>query len=290
MISSATNKLLTDDMSVLKFDYYPEIKSENKSYIYRDVHWGYALTMYDRFHDELAYSGFGPITRRALEKLANKEKEIYEHTSCIFTMGKWFAHEVAKDYDLPPNKVVHVGGGINLDKSLIDTSLKQRNKILFVGRDFERKNGPLVVEAFKIAKKCNPELELYIVGPQYLNINYEGIYNLGKLSHKDVAYYFNLCDVFCMPSRHEMYGFVFPEALAFGLPCIVRNAYEMPYFIQDGENGYVMENDSAQNLATVMLKAVDNDRMKKYVMKNREYYLKEYSWNTVAKRMYDVIE
>ena len=46
-----------------------------------------------------------------------------------------------------------------------------------------------------------------------------------------------MCDVFCMPSYFEAYGLVFVEALTFGLPCIGRNCYEMPYFIEEGKTG-----------------------------------------------------
>ena len=38
-----------------------------------------------------------------------------------------------------------------------------------------------------------------------------------------------------MPSYFEAYGLVFIEALTYGLPCIGRNAFEMPNFIQDSE-------------------------------------------------------
>ena len=49
-----------------------------------------------------------------------------------------------------------------------------------------------------------------------------------------------MCDVFCMPSYFEAYGLVFVEALTFGLPCIGRNCYEMPYFIEDGKTGLLL--------------------------------------------------
>lgn len=188
------------------------------------------------------------------------------------------------------DKTYFVGGGINLDRSLIDESNKQGNKILFVGKDFERKNGPLVLEAFFIAKKIRPDIELYIVGPSKLNMNKDdGVYNLGRLSFNEVVKYFNLCDIFCMPSKFEAYGIVFPEALAFGLPCIGRDAFEMPYFIEDGVTGFLLKKENPQELADLILKLLEDKEIRHNVSCRRKYYLQEHSWDTVAKRMMEVM-
>ncbi len=182
------------------------------------------------------------------------------------------------------------GGGCNIDSSKIDTSKKTGNKFLFVGKDFERKNGPLVIEAFRKLHKENPGYELYIAGPSDVDIHEDGIHNLGLLSFSQLIEYFNLCDVFVMPSRFEAYGIVFGEALSFGLPCIGRDAYEMPYFIQEGQNGYLLKNkDDADELAGLMKQAIENESMRKYVIANHETYITLYSWDTVVKRMSDFI-
>ena len=154
---------------------------------------------------------------------------------------------MVKELNLPKGKVHHVGGGCNIDVSRIDVSKKTGNKILFVGRDFKRKNGPLVVEAFKKAKAVSPEIELYIAGTNNVNIDYDGIHILGDISSEELTEYFNICDIFCMPSIFEAYGLVFPEALTFGLPCIGRDAYEMPHFIEENETGYLLKEEDRKS-------------------------------------------
>lgn len=182
------------------------------------------------------------------------------------------------------------GEGYNIDPLKIDASQKMGNKILFVGRDFERKNGPLVIEAFNLAKKEKSDLELYIAGPKNLNIHADGIVCLGDLNSEELINYFNICDIFCMPSRFEAYGLVFPEALTFGLPCIGRDAYEMPYFIEDGVTGYLLKNQRAEELSNLILNCISNEKMKENVIRKRDWYIKEYSWETVVQRMQAVIE
>lgn len=132
-------------------------------------------------------------------------------------------------------------------------------------------------------------MELFIAGPERLNFVDEGIHLLGNLPYRNLTEYLNLCDVFCMPSKFEAYGLVFPEALTFGLPCIGRDAYEMPYFIEEGETGYLLKNENAEELADLMDRALSNEQMVKNVRERRDFYLQEYSWDTVAKRIFDII-
>lgn len=139
-------------------------------------------------------------------------------------------------------------------------------------------------------KKKLPEAELYIAGPKRLAIDGEGIHCLGELNTSQLSEYFNLCDIFCMPSIFEAYGLVFAEALTYGLPCIGRDAYEMPYFIEQGETGYLLKSQSAEELAKLMRMALENSDMKKNVQSKRNFYIEEYSWDRVASRAQKIIE
>lgn len=259
------------------------------SYVYQDLSALNVKDMYENEKEVFAVSGYQDIKENAIYKRAALQKEFYKSCKTVFTMSHWLREYLINKCGLDNKKVIFTGGGYNIDPSKIDYSQKTANKILFVGRDFKRKNGDLVVEAFKKAKAMRPDLELYIAGPNDLNIREEGIHVLGNLSYGELVKYFNLCDVFCMPSKFEAYGLVFAEALTFGLPCIGRNAYEMPYFIEDGKTGYLLQNENADELANLMLKAVDNDEMKQLVRSKKEEYIKEYSWDTVAERMAKVI-
>ena len=185
-----------------------------------------------------------------------------------------------------------LGGGINLDPEKINDSGKKGNKFLFVGRDFKRKNLPLVLKAFELAKKERSDIELYVAGVDQKKISCtipDGTVILGDLSYNQLIEYYNKCDVFCMPSVFEAYGLVFAEALTYGLPCIGRDAYEMPYFIEEGVTGYLLKNEFAEELSAYMLDLLQNEKIKSNVKARREWYLQEYSWDAVAERIAKVI-
>ena len=184
-------------------------------------------------------------------------------------------------------------GGTNVPVNLIDSSKKIGNKFLFVGKDFERKNGKLVVDAFQILNdKHNGQYELYIAGPKEWPLEKaipEDVHFLGLKNTDELAEYYNLCDIFVMPSKFEAYGLVFAEALIYGLPTIGRDAFSMRDFVNSGENGYLLKSNSAEELAMLMESAILDDELRKRVISDREKYIEQYSWQSVAKRMLDVM-
>ena len=262
-----------------------------KTFVYQDLSADYVRYMYENRPDIFPISGFGNLSGDAIKRRATFQNGYYATCSGIFTMGQWFAKDLVDRCGIPKAKVHHVGGGINLDKSLIDYSKKRGNKVLFVGRDFIRKGGPITLKAFRKLKETMPDAELYVAGPASnpLPEGMDGYHYMGECSHAKLSELFNKCDIFVMPSYFEAYGLVFIEALTYGLPCIGRNAYEMPYFIEDGKTGLLLEEDDAEQLALMMKRLLEDDSMKANVRALKDRYMDEYSWDSVAKRILNVI-
>lgn len=109
------------------------------SYIYQDLHVGYVKKMLETMPEVFALSGYQNRRKKEIYKREQIQREFYNSVFGIFTMGKWLADEIVNSYGINPQKVFAVGGGYNIDVSQIDESRKKGNKILFVGRDFNRK-------------------------------------------------------------------------------------------------------------------------------------------------------
>ena len=248
--------------------------------------------------DVYAVSAYQNSDPRIFEKRAKEQDEYIRNCSGLFTMGHWLKDWlVAQGFSA--SRIHAVGGGINVDSSLINPQQKSHNKILFIGKDFKRKGGYITYEAFKLLRKQGEKVELYVIGPKQDPIDnpIEGYHFVGQIPFNEEAKYYNMCDVFCMPSYFEAYGLVFIEALTFGLPCIGRNCYEMPYFIKDGNlpehtndaTGLLLNNEDPQELASLMLRILHDDSFSHNVLARRNEYIHEYSWNTVAERIARVI-
>lgn len=264
---------------------------KRRTFVYQDMSADSVRHLYETSPEVFSVSGFQFLENDAMQRRADFQNKYYQSCSGIFTMGRWFAEDLVGRLGVPEAKVHHVGGGINLDKSLIDYSAKRGNKILFVGRDFVRKGGGITLKAFQILRERCKDVELYIAGPSTspLESGMEGVRYFGDCSHEKLARLFNECDIFVMPSYFEAYGLVFIEALTYGLPCIGRNVNEMPYFIENGETGLLLGEDDAESLALMMEKLLHDEAIKANVRAKRDWYVNEYSWDTVAGRIVDAI-
>lgn len=265
---------------------------ENHTYIYQDLSIDSLMYYKENKSDLFKYSNFEDYSIEYLKRRRDEQIEFYKNADGIFTMSKWLANNLVQVSNIDYKKVHWVGAGVNINIDDIKEIKKENNKILFVGRDFFRKGGDLTYEAFKILKReYMPNAELYIAGPQKWPMDdmITGVKFLGDVNSSELSKYFNMCDIFCMPSRFEAYGLVFIEALVFGLPCIARNEFEMPNFIKDGYNGFLIENDDASFLAKRMYELLNNKEIKENVLSNREEYISKYSWNGVADRMLAII-
>ncbi len=227
-----------------------------------------------------------------LEILLKDEKKNFENARQVFFMGNWITQEAKKYYPDFSYKFHSVGGGINTSiLKFISSESREKNKILFVGKEFYRKGGDLVVKAFEHLKKKRSDLELIIVGPSEnpLKKTIDGIHFIGRVPFEDVAFYMSKSDVFCMPSRYEAYGLVFIEALIAGIPCVGRNAWEMPYFIEDGITGRLIDSDNIEDLANAIDSVLDDETMSKNIQSKKEYYIQKYNWDSVADSIYNIM-
>lgn len=282
---------ICEESLIFQFKEYIPTTVHIKSFIYQDLTVSYVKYMATHLPELFKISGFQYFTLDAIERKLALEREYQQSCTGIFCMGEWLRKYLIDTIGIASNRVHAVGGGVNLNINKLSSSMKRGNKILFVGRDFIRKGGYLTYEAFCELKRQKPDCELYVAGPASNPIKspINGYHFLGDCNSDILAYYFNLCDIFCMPSYFEAYGLVFIEALTYGLPCIGRNCYEMPYFIQDGVTGFLIDEDNPLLLANRMLQLLENETIKQNVLARREWYVQNYSWDAVAQRILQVI-
>lgn len=234
-----------------------------------------------------------------LYKRKEWQMRIYDKCTGVFAASKWLADSLVKDTGISPEKVHVVDLGINLKPDLMYHSFGEKSKqdktIFFVGRDFFRKGGHLVVEAFKLIRnKYSKNVKLIIAGPKswpLVGRIPEGVQFIGDASWEIIQKYFQASDVFCMPTYFEGgYAIVFAEALCFGIPCIGRNIQGMLEIIKPSVNGYLLNSDSIDELAELIIKTIEDDNMKSGVERMSKSYQDYYSWDRVASDMVKVIK
>ena len=209
-------------------------------------------------------------------------------------MGRWLADYLVDECGLPREKVHHIGGGSNLPpdagggRHVLDSNAPV---FLFVGRAFERKGGPEVLDAFRFVRRAAPGARLLVAGPACdpRRPGDDGVDWLGDCPGQRVAELLSKVDVFVMPSHFEAYGIVFAEALSRGVPCVGRDACEMPHFIRDGANGALVRTGDPGELAQAMLRCVRDPHIRENAWGGAEAARREYSWDAAAGRIAEVV-
>jgi GT2 family glycosyltransferase/glycosyltransferase involved in cell wall biosynthesis len=239
------------------------------------------------------FDHFFSYSPREIRYHIERQYNVFLHSKRIFLMGHWLTEYMKECYPELASRFVPIGGGCHAHANIPLEHAREGNKLLFVGKAFQRKGGDLVVEAFRLLREqYSPDAELIIAGPAKRphGCDAAGITFLGEVSFEQVGVLMQQCDVFCMPSRFEAYGLVFPEALLSGMPCIGRNAFEMPYFIEKGVTGELIDNDNPQELAALMAKVLNSEEMKLNVSARHNEYLQRYSWKRVCEEIAQAIQ
>lgn len=279
------------DSSIPSFQFgnFP-YESNRFSFCYQDLSIEYVRQMKILNPSLFDVSGYKELNANDLDKLAEQQRKYYSNNKTIcFTMGHWLHDWLINELKIPEERVIYVGGGYNVDSSKINNHSNGKT-FLFIGKDAVRKDLKLVLEAFKKIHDKDIETKLIVAGPEKTFSNQDGVLFKGLVPFSQLPELLNSSTVFVMPSLFEAYGLVFPEALTYGLPAIGRNAYEMPYFIDDGKTGYLLNKENADELAFLMHNALINSNLRKNITAKRNFYLKEYSWDTVISRMKVEIE
>ena len=81
----------------------------------------------------------------------------------------------------------------------------------------------------------------------------------GFIPDEELVDYYNLCDVFVMPSKKEGFGFVFLEALACGRPVIAGNKDGSVDAVLNGDVGILVDPDDIDEIAEAILKVLKGE-------------------------------
>lgn len=240
----------------------------------------------------LQYPGFDPRDLPSQTWL-EYEKSIYQNATLNFTMSSNISRSMIEDYACDRDKIACVYCGANLsvkqDEIFGDRRFSTQN-ILFVGVDWRRKGGPILVKAFKKVLETYPDATLTIVGcePQ---INIPNCNIVGRVPLEDVRQYFQQASIFCLPTTLEPFGIVFLEAMAYKLPIIGSDIGAIPELVIEGKNGYRVEPNNPQQLAQKIMELIDSpEKCQSFGEYGHDLFWNRYTWEKTGIRMYKNIK
>lgn len=235
----------------------------------------------------LQYPGYEP-DKQFSKAWIDCEKEIYRNATMVFTMSKNISRSVIEDYHCEPQKVscVYIGANVDVEQDeILDERRYSKKNILFVGIDWIRKGGPILVEAFKRVLCYFPDSTLTIVGSSP-KLNLPNCHVLGKMPLSDVKPHFQTASLFCLPTTLEPFGIVFLEAMAHKLPIIATNIGAIPDFIHDGKNGFLVEPHNSEQLSNKIIELLSSkEKLKAFGEYGHQKFWNTYTWEKTGLRI-----
>lgn len=212
------------------------------------------------------------------------ETKAYQDATMIFTFGGLVSHSLITQYNIPKEKVlvVHAGSNVKYNTSANPNPQKYfSKKILFVGVEWERKGGPILLEVFKRVLEKHPDASLTIVGCTP-NIKLPNCEIIGKIPVEKVFNYYNSASVFCLPTIREPFGIAFIEAMNYHLPIIANNIGSIPDLVRNGYNGYLIDNNVI-DYVNAICKLFDNPSLCREMGENGYCYAQtKFQWEIVG--------
>jgi glycosyltransferase involved in cell wall biosynthesis len=210
------------------------------------------------------------------------EQTIYRNATLIFTRSNNITHSVVEKYNCPAYKVICVYAGSNATITDHDERDYTNKNILFVGLDWERKGGPQLAEAFKTVLQRHPDAQLTIVGCSP-TIDLPNCNIMGAVPLEEVSSFYQKAAIFCLPTKLEPFGIVFIEAMSYKLPVVATNIGAIPDFIMNNQNGYLVEPNNVQQLATALIDLLDNPKKcQAFGERSYEVVTEKYTWENTG--------
>ncbi|RZS99281.1 glycosyltransferase family 4 protein [Aquimarina brevivitae] len=253
------------------------------------------VTIHDINH--LANPHYFSLLKRKWAKL------LYYNAICkskkIITVSNFSKLEILKHFNIAPNKIVVIPGGIhqdfakNSDKRKIDTLPEKY--ILFVGNIKPHKN---LITLLKAYVQLNDEIKSlyrivilgrkdgFITGDptifEFISKHHlqDKVIFTGQVADDTVPSIYKTANLFVFPSLYEGFGLPLLEAMACGIPVISSNSTSLPEV--GGEAVLYFDPSNATDLKDKIEGVLSNEEVQNELIAKGYSQIQNFSWKTSA--------
>lgn len=186
-------------------------------------------------------------------------QKLFQGAYHIIPWSTWVQKSLIEDYGVPEQKITVIPPGVDLNvwqyREADQSGTPMR--ILFIGGDFYRKGGEILLEAFRNMPEGLAELVLVTrtkIPPQK-NVH---VFNDMTPNTPQLISLCQSCDIFVLPTKAEAFGIAAVEASAMGLPVIGTAVGGLTDIVKHNVSGFVIEPDDIHSLTKYLLEMAAN--------------------------------
>ena len=270
-------------------------------------HWSVSLYIDVSTRQNFEHYGLKKRLSKQIQKKALiQEKNACLHAKNIICMTSWCANSLIKEHNINPNKIKVVLPGANLDETKLDLPVtnnypKQPTKtnplrIGFLGKDWNRKGGPFLIEIAKELNKKNIPVSIRVIGPDYNKVPKESFIDyLGKIDKQKSLYKFanelkswHFGSLF---STADGFGISNYECMILGVPVIANKIGGVPEAFPYPECGKLFEPNMPPKEVAEWIERYILDYSN--YLKNRKKlsnHWREFTWSNSIKQISDILK
>lgn len=183
-------------------------------------------------------------------------RRVFGSASALTTWSQWAKDSLRNDYSVDPDRVTVIAPGIDLTLFPFGTVPRSSKpdrpvRILFVGGDFDRKGGPLLLECMRAGLAEHCELHLVTKQPVAPTPRVHVHADLGPNDPRLIALYRD-ADIFALPTYADCLSVVAGEAMAAGLPVVTTTVGAQAEAVRDGSSGVLIPPGDAAALGRAL--------------------------------------
>jgi glycosyltransferase involved in cell wall biosynthesis len=171
-------------------------------------------------------------------------RQVLQRAAALTTWSQWAKDSLRDDYGIDPARVTVIAPGVDLTLFPFGSALRPSVpdhpvRVLFVGGDFARKGGMLLLACMRAGLAASCELHVVTREPVPATSGVRVYHDLGPNDPRLLALY-READIFALPTYADCLAVVLGEAMAAGLPVVTTAVAAQPEAVSDGRCGIVV--------------------------------------------------
>lgn len=202
----------------------------------------------------------GPqVKRRVVDTLFGASARSCARVVC---WSEWAAHSFIETYGVQRDRIRIVPPGVDVaawKRPMSERPADRRVRLLFVGGDFARKGGDLLLDVWR--HHFREHCDLHLVTRESLPQE-SGVYVYRDLTPNDprLLGLYHTSDMMVLPTRSDCFSLASIEAMAAGLPVITSPVGGIPEIIEDGVTGLLVSPNDGEGLRAAIEALVSDAR------------------------------
>jgi glycosyltransferase involved in cell wall biosynthesis len=192
-----------------------------------------------------------PVERNATLRAVKHAlvRRTFRRAALCVGWSEWARRSFVKDYGVPEAKTAVLAPGVDLSRWTLSARGESSGlpRLLFVGGDFSRKGGDLLLDVFRRHLRGRAHLDLVTRDAVSEEEGVRVHRGLNASSPKLLQLYHE-ATAFVLPTRGDCFSIASMEAMAVGLPVVVSGVGGIPEIVRPGETGFLIDPGDGRSL------------------------------------------